>query len=135
MLSVTSSAVESIPAHQDQKGFFYIEAVTTGIFTFELCGRYIGVTNHCAYLFNPLNMLDILATVPFYIQIGIPNLPTIGGVLRIFRLTRLARLRAIQNRYTPMITNTFINFVSTVLPSVIVIYIVALLAFGSIIVM
>jgi len=135
MVSVTSSAIESIPAHQNQAGFFLIEAFTTGVFTLEIIGRYIGVANHIAYLFDPLNLLDILATVPFFIQIGVPNLPAVGGVLRMFRLTRLARLRAIQNRYTPMIVNTFLNFVSTVLPSVVVIYIVALLAFGSIIVM
>jgi len=135
IVSVVASCVESIDDYTGSYVLYYIEATTTGIFTVELGLRFLGIKNHVAYLLDPLNMLDILATVPFYIAILLPNLPAAGGALRVFRLTRLSRLRGIRNKFTPILIQTYISFVKDILASILILIIISLLVFGNLIVM
>ncbi|KAL1504178.1 hypothetical protein AB1Y20_010587 [Prymnesium parvum] len=81
---------------------FVIEAICIGAFTFEFCARLfaspatVGLRNFCL---SPTNWIDLLAIVPFYIELVFLISSGSSGsganalaVLRIVRLTRVLRV-------------------------------------------
>lgn len=87
--------------------WFVVEAVFTILFTVEICARFIvvalkeglagnkqGKTGALAWIKRPLNIVDIIAVLPWYIDVitaGALDNPEFR-LLRIIRLMRLARL-------------------------------------------
>eukprot|EP00929_Paragymnodinium_shiwhaense_P049526 TRINITY_DN24977_c0_g1_i1.p1 TRINITY_DN24977_c0_g1~~TRINITY_DN24977_c0_g1_i1.p1 ORF type:complete len:984 (+),score=185.48 TRINITY_DN24977_c0_g1_i1:191-3142(+) len=96
-LPLTREACETV----SHGAFFVIEAICIAIFTAEYVIRLLTVVtmpkafssrcpNLCMYAMQPMNVIDLLAIAPFYIDL----LPTTSdmGFMRAFRLVRVLRL-------------------------------------------
>uniref|UniRef100_A0A4W4GYM9 Potassium voltage-gated channel, subfamily G, member 2 n=1 Tax=Electrophorus electricus TaxID=8005 RepID=A0A4W4GYM9_ELEEL len=89
---------------------FVLETVCVGWFSFEFLLRFIQTQDKCIFLRTPLNIIDIVAILPYYItlivdSVSVSNRPTASGnnlekvglvlrvlrALRIFYVMRLAR--------------------------------------------
>ncbi|XP_069771501.1 voltage-gated potassium channel regulatory subunit KCNG2-like [Narcine bancroftii] len=82
---------------------FVLETVCVGWFSFEFLLRFIQAQSKCAFLKTPLNTIDILAILPYYISLiidafsveekpsgsGNLDLEKIGLVLRVLRALRI----------------------------------------------
>ncbi len=104
-ISVSAFILETSPifANSYAESLELIEIIITGFFTFEyliriwictvnpkyrhpICGR-------LKYLFTPLALIDLIAILPFYLQVLLPRLEFIKFtlLLRLFRLFKISR--------------------------------------------
>jgi hypothetical protein len=100
VLSVSMILVESLLQFYDRYTFFFfaVEAVVATFFTIEYVIRISSSTNPGKFLIQPLNIIDLLSVLPFYVDVFLE----LGGwtsvgtdqltVLRIIRLTRVFRV-------------------------------------------
>merc|ERR1711959_200700 len=72
-----------------------MEAIVSGLFTIQYILRLMvcdatGFSTKRKFILNPMNMCDILAILPFYLQLILATLQVDGlRVMRVFRLIRL----------------------------------------------
>jgi hypothetical protein len=95
VVSTLSFVVGTVPYMQtheySEEILEIIEIVVVSIFTVEYVLRFLVCpTGRCAFVLSPLNMVDLLAILPFYLeQFG----SAIGGdVLRVLRVLRVVRI-------------------------------------------
>lgn len=76
--------------------FRMLELVAVIIFTIEYFVRFITVRRKLKFIFQPMNIIDLLAILPFYLTLFLPihldlRILRILRLVRIFRLLKLAR--------------------------------------------
>ena len=72
--------------------FFFIECVCNGWFTFELVMRFIVSPSKCAFLRAPVNIIDFVATLSFYLDFLLTRLKKENDILEFFSIIRIMRL-------------------------------------------
>ena len=96
LISVVAFCLESMPelASTPASVWFTIDAVTISNFTVDYLVRVFTVDRSRLreYITSPLNVVDLIAIVPFYLELAISNGPRSLVVIRVVRLTRVFRL-------------------------------------------
>lgn len=96
-LSVVAFIAESVPAlHRrpdTEAAFHSIEILCVAVFTVEYVLRAVGAPSFRSFVVEPLNVIDLVAVLPFYLEAAF----TVGGaqgsaVIRASRLVRVFRL-------------------------------------------
>lgn len=110
-LSVISTIVETIEckrgktcAETYQKEFFIGEAICMSVFTLEYVLRLYAAEKRFTFIMNKMNILDLLAILPFYIHMSVQfvakddpgllenaNALVVLRILRMFRILKLSR--------------------------------------------
>ncbi len=119
-LSTLSFIVETLEAMQPHaEVFFNLEKVFFAIFTTELVLRLFSCRSIVRFLLTPLNIVDVLAVVPFFIELAYVNADPNSGSnmhgltrsLRILRLARVMRLFKLSRHasYMNLMTETVCN--------------------------
>ena len=72
--------------------FATTEAACIAWFTFEYCARLIASPRKLQFLYQPLNMIDLVAIIPFYIMLVLKQTNTNVSSLSILRVLRLVRV-------------------------------------------
>jgi voltage-gated potassium channel len=93
MYSVVTMALETVPSLDRFRLFFrFSEVVVVLLFTVEYLAFWGLAANKRRYPFRLMNIVDLLAILPFYLQLGI-DLRAIRSLrlLRIFRVLKLTR--------------------------------------------
>lgn len=72
--------------------WFNFEAGFSGIFTFEYLTRLWASQNTCAFVKGGMNLIDLMAILPFWIQLALGVQDANFQFLRIFRLVRIFRV-------------------------------------------
>jgi voltage-gated potassium channel len=82
--------LETIPEYnyKYKNTFACIELVVVIIFTIEYTIRWITVRGKLSFMLHPLNIIDLLAILPFYLGLLLP----LNADLRIMRIVRLVRV-------------------------------------------
>jgi len=87
-----------------------METFITVFFTIEYFLTLAIVSDHVAYLMNPLAACDLLAVLPWYIETGLhPEKPTWILLIRLLRLARTTRIREAPNPYVVLIGKTLVG--------------------------
>jgi len=116
LISVVTTMLSTVPGLKEHEDlWFIIELVVTICFTIEYIAKVIFVRNKFLYMIKPMNVLDFLAIVPFYITEAMGEgdgpIASISGVLRALRLTRIAKIRQLATPYTNIILRAMIDSV------------------------
>lgn len=77
---------------EPHEAFFYIECVCNGWFTFELVMRFIVSPSKLIFVRAPVNCIDLVATVSFYLDFILTYLKKENDVLEFFSIIRIMRL-------------------------------------------
>ena len=77
---------------EPHEAFFYIECVCNGWFTFELVMRFIVSPSKLVFVRAPVNCIDLVATVSFYLDFILTSLKKENDVLEFFSIIRIMRL-------------------------------------------
>ncbi|XP_041360650.1 potassium voltage-gated channel protein Shaw-like isoform X2 [Gigantopelta aegis] len=72
--------------------FFYIECASNAWFTFEIIIRFIVAPNKLDFLKAPVNIIDIVATLSFYLDFLLTKLEQENDMLEFFSIIRIMRL-------------------------------------------
>lgn len=118
LVSTISMLVATLPEYDNdssQQDFFVVESVCIAIFTLELLIRLFGWEFSVNYLKEPMNLIDLAAILPYYIDLAIklsagdtPGNKESGSdtdltrVLRLFRLVRVFRVFKLSRHSTSM---------------------------------
>jgi len=143
LVSVATFCLETLPQYRlDKHGkeleqapleFFVIETVCVGWFTIELSWRLFFAPSKWAFAKSPLNIIDLIAILPYYISLGMDSKTgselTIVRILRLSRVSRLAKVGRHSSRLQDMIT--CIGSTSSELVLFFLITSVATILFGS----
>jgi len=105
IISVVSTIASTTTLSKYADMWRIIEFVVTLCFTIEYIIKLILVRNRFKYMLRIMNVFDLLAILPFYLQEVFPAdaLESVGGVLRALRLTRIAKIRQLASPYTNII--------------------------------
>jgi len=104
----------------------------TILFTFEFTVRILNVKNRCSYATRPMNVVDLLAVLPYYVEKLIPQLPSTSlRVLRIIRLARLGRLRTLFSEYVEVVVRAIRNAVDEAGTMMLLMIVVEVVLFGA----
>lgn len=93
MASLTAGAAQKTIWLLDRKSsephpsFFYIECVCNAWFTFEILTRFAVSHNRLLFVRTPVNVVDLIATVSFYLDFVMTRLKRDNDVLEFFRLS------------------------------------------------
>ena len=77
---------------EPHEAFFYIECVCNGWFTFELIMRFIVTPSKLMFMRAPVNTIDFVATLSFYLDFLLTRLKKENDVLEFFSIIRIMRL-------------------------------------------
>jgi potassium voltage-gated channel Shaw-related subfamily C protein len=72
--------------------FFYIECVCNAWFTFEIIIRFIVSYNKLLFIRAPVNIIDFVATLSFYLDFLLTRLKKENDILEFFSIIRIMRL-------------------------------------------
>ena len=92
LYSIVTMTLETMPEMRHYRTFFvWSEFVVVSIFTVEYVVNWVASRNR-RYPLTPLAIIDLLAILPFYLQLGV-DLRGLRAfrLLRVFRLLKLAR--------------------------------------------
>lgn len=110
LLSVVLFCIETLPSFQDSQskgngtkgqpreeeryssGPFIIEALCISWFTIEYLVRLVSSPNKWKFVSSILNIIDLVAIIPFYINIAMANSKTDVSSLAFLRVVRLVRV-------------------------------------------
>lgn len=77
VVSVVQTIISTIPSLENEDAiWFHIEAVVTTCFVIEYVTKLIFVRSPIKYALRVMNVLDLLAILPFFISLGVSG----GGV-------------------------------------------------------
>jgi voltage-gated potassium channel Kch len=119
VVSTASFVISSMPAFQDadSKGVLaVVEVIVVGIFTVEYVCRFtVHIGSRCAFVLSPMNMIDLVAILPFYVE------KFFGGgegmaVLRVLRVVRIFRVFKLMSK--SKMAESLQMFVQTLVKSV-----------------
>ena len=108
VISTVSFVISSMPAFQDEgskAALAVVEVVVVGIFTVEYVCRFtVYPGSRCAFVVSPMNMIDLVAILPFYVE------KLSGGgekmaVLRVLRVVRIFRVFKLMSKSKMAETN------------------------------
>lgn len=105
-LSIVIFCIETLPQFNEKnaetansdlsimarKLFMWIESGCVGWFTLEYVLRYIGTPQKIGFLYQPMNIIDLAAIVPFYVILAMQKTGSSLTSLAILRVLRLARV-------------------------------------------
>jgi len=104
----------------------------TILFTLEYGLRIWSVKNRWYYAKKLMNIVDLLAVLPYYVEKFLPQQPSTSlRVLRIIRLARLGRLRNLFSEYIDVMARAIRNAVDEAGPMMLLMIIVEVVLFGS----
>eukprot|EP00798_Chlamydomonas_sp_ICE-L_P010694 gene10694-12389_t len=86
----TVSTINS--SDEAERVFFYIDLVTVQIFALDYLTRLCTCPNIFSFVFNWLNIIDLIAILPWYIMMGVGANNDSGGGTAVFRVLRLIRI-------------------------------------------
>jgi len=96
MISTITIVVESLPQYDNDESrlhFFIVECVAIFVFTAEYFVRLWAHEDRWGYVKSPLNMIDLVAIIPFYLDLLLLAVAgSEGGELSLLRLFRLVRI-------------------------------------------
>lgn len=87
-----SSTEEHEPKTRNYSGTFIIEALCICWFTLEYLLRLLSSPNKWKFVISVLNIIDLVAIIPFYISVAMANSKTDVSSLAILRVVRLVRV-------------------------------------------
>ncbi|XP_059917262.1 potassium voltage-gated channel subfamily C member 1b isoform X2 [Gadus macrocephalus] len=96
--TVDNVTVEHVYSEMETVAFLtYIEGVCVTWFTFEFLMRITFCPNKLDFVRNALNIIDFVAIVPFYLEVGLSGLSSktakdVLGFLRVVRFVRILRI-------------------------------------------
>lgn len=138
MVSTTFYILETVPSLSrtpNQKYFWEVsELVVTILFTIEYVLRLLVVSNILSYIIKPMNFVDLLAVLPYYVEFFFPDLPSTSlRVLRVVRLARLGRMRNLLSEYIEVMSTALTNAADEAGPMMFLLILVQVVLFGSIV--
>ncbi len=84
---------------EEKLGLVIVEGITILFFIFDYLVRLCSAPNIPRFVINPLNVLDVLVIIPYFVTLGVElgsttQVPALGvvNVLKLFRLVRILRL-------------------------------------------
>ncbi|KAK3578260.1 hypothetical protein CHS0354_011583 [Potamilus streckersoni] len=77
---------------EPHEAFFYIECASNAWFTFEIIIRFVVAPSKLEFLKAPVNVIDIVATVSFYLDFLLTELKQENDILEFFSIIRIMRL-------------------------------------------
>jgi len=136
ILSTIFYILETVPAFsatKKQRDFWETsELIVTLLFTIEYLVRIITVKNRCRYIIKPMNAVDLLAVLPYYVEKVLPELPSTSlRVLRIIRLARLGRMRNLFSEYIEVMTKALWNAADEAGPMMFLMIMLEVVLFGA----
>jgi len=136
ILSTIFYILETVPAFSEtkkQRDFWErSELIVTLLFTIEYLMRIITVRNRCRYIIKPMNVVDLLAVLPYYVEKVLPQLPSTSlRVLRIIRLARLGRLRNLFSEYIEVMSRALWNAAEEAGPMMFLMIMLEVVLFGA----
>ncbi|GBG25239.1 Potassium voltage-gated channel protein Shaw [Hondaea fermentalgiana] len=115
LASVTSYCMETVPhvATWDgaQRAFRIVELVSVSCFTVELLLRFLCSRERLRFMRTPLNIIDLAAILPFYLdlvladRIGSPQALRVARLMRVARVFKLSRYMGWMRLYVNAFTN------------------------------
>eukprot|EP00759_Apiculatamorpha_spiralis_P041126 PhF_6_TR39720/c0_g1_i1/m.59129/K04876/KCNA3; potassium voltage-gated channel Shaker-related subfamily A member 3 len=94
--SCVSFTVETLPSliNKDYVAFNVIEWICAMWFTVDLVLRFLTCPDYKEFALSSLNWIDVLAVLPFYLDLALPSGSGTNGLVmvRILRLTRIVRI-------------------------------------------
>jgi len=138
MLSILTVVLESMPDLQGEGykyAFSIIDTICVAFFTFDFLIRLIICPSFVAFVKTPLNILDFLAIMPFYLELAVGRLVQGGAlttfkVLRIFRIMRVMKL--IRHSKRLILMGRVIQDCLSELTLLLIIWLMGVLTFGTV---
>ena len=102
VISGITFLIETIPGNNlENNSFMHILEIFFVIcFTIEYMMRFIACPNKKEFIFSFLNLIDLFAFLPFYIEQIVPNSASATPILRVVRLTRVFRIMKVSKYVT-----------------------------------
>jgi hypothetical protein len=115
-ISTLCTVVETIQCGDGQKClekypemFSHIEGCCVGVFTLEFLLRFYASEKRITFVFSKLSVIDLMAFVPFYVDLIIANLATdkekivsLRSPLSVFRILRIVRMLKLSRLFRHM---------------------------------
>jgi len=138
VISTTFYILETVPwlsETANQKYFWAVsELLVTILFTVEYVLRLLVIKNHLRYIFKPMNLVDLLSVLPYYVEMVFPDLPSTSlRVLRVVRLGRLGRMRNLLSEYIEVMSTAITNAADEAGPMMTLMILVQVVLFGSVV--
>ena len=99
IISTITIVIETLPEFDNddsRRDFFIVEALAITVFTFEYGIRWWAHADKYKYMTEPLNMIDFIAIVPFYVELILLITKAGNGpflkLMKLFRLIRVLRI-------------------------------------------
>ncbi|KAJ8906300.1 hypothetical protein NDN08_002793 [Rhodosorus marinus] len=125
-MSVISLILFSYRAYSSQPSveltLFILDAVLSGIFTVDYVVRLALCRKRLKFIIKPMNIIDLLSFVPFYIEIAVQGNTAILSILRIFRVARVFRL--VQLGRASTVVRQFMYAVGSAVPSIVLLFVI-----------
>lgn len=103
LISSVTFCIETLRSLQDNENaidiFAKIEFVCIMAFTFEYVTKFIVAPNRTAYFFGPLNMIDLVAILPWYFELLTSSLQIKLQFIRVIRLVRVFRIMKLGGKF------------------------------------
>ena len=119
VFSTLAFCLQTVPTLNNSSGdtavWWTIEIFVTAQFTFEYTIRLVCAPNRKAFLISPLNIVDLVSIIPFYLELvvvavfGTTSTITAIAVIRVVRLVRVFRLFKLgsQSKQVRMVARAF----------------------------
>lgn len=113
ILSAVTFIFSTIEAIKSWNGWDIIDYVVTAVFSVEYLARILNVKNKVRYIIQPLNMVDLVAVLPLYIEVAFGIKGAALRVLRVVRLIRVCRLKNLVNEWSEILVDACIMTATT----------------------
>lgn len=95
IISTITIILESLPdmqSSEDKDNFYIVEIICIAVFTLEYAIRIIAVVDKCGFVIEPMNVIDLVAILPFYLDLIMAAFGMDADDLSLLRLLRLFRI-------------------------------------------